>query len=60
MVWLLLSAVFGAGAAWAKMKATERGLNGVGRKANKGLIAQIVRAETVAERWELAHYFFDL
>ena len=56
----VLGTIFGAGAAWAKLKATERGLNGVGRKVNKALIAQIVTAKTEPERWERAHFFFDL
>ena len=56
----LLGTIFGAGAAWARLKAMDRGLNGIGRKVNKSLIAQIIAADTEAKRWELAHFFFDL
>ena len=52
--------IFGAGGMAVRQRIMERNLNGIGKKAMKGLIAQLCEAEDKATRWKLAHFFYDL
>lgn len=51
-----VSAIFGAGAAWATLKRIGKDVNGIGRKLSRTQLSQIIEIDDKAQRYKLADF----